>query len=113
MSIQTDWHFESFIQPLLSLNTWNQILDLPGESLHEKNVPSFRSLRILQNELGYCFWHSAGQQGALLELYILMVLAMPVCPLIFDRSQGVILILLHKGLYYPDGEEVNKTVAML
>ncbi len=57
------------------------------------NVPSFRPLRILQNELGYCFWHSARQQGALLELYMLNVLAMP---LIFDRSQGVILILLHK-----------------
>ncbi len=70
------------------------------------NVPSFRPLRILQNELGYCFWHSARQQGALLELYMLNVLAMP---LIFDRSQGVILILLHKGLYYPGGEEVNKT----
>ncbi len=74
------------------------------------NVPSFRPLRILQNELGYCFWHSARQQGALLELYMLNVLAMP---LIFDRSQGVILILLHKGLYYPGGEEVNKTTAML
>lgn len=78
-----------------------------------KNVPSLRPLRILQNELRYCFWHTARQQGALLELYILNVLAMPVCPLIFDRSQGVIIIFVIPRFVLPSWKEGEyKTMAM-